>query len=287
LAHANGAKTGIFASLDTSGDFPHGMTNIDINDFPGARVEKDWEWWSNFLQREYYSGPGERRGWDAAAADVAAAVELSPGMRVLDLGCGAGEMLYRLAMRGADVVGVEHSASLVDHCRRRAAELGVAAEFVAADMFEWSPNGTFDVVLSLNTSFGYGTDEQNRALVRRIAEWLAPRGVFYLDVATADAAEAFGQWGDDLAGGTFFVDNVYEESMMISAPYWVSPDGETLYYASEPERVRLYERSEIERMMLDAGLEPERLRRAMGRRFDQDDTQMLTTWRSRRVARRA
>lgn len=260
------------------------MTTIDIDDFPGARIEKSWDWWSDFLQREYYSSPSEHAGWDAAAADVAHALELLPGMRVLDLGSGAGEMLYRLAMRGADVVGVEQSATLVGHCRRRAAELGVAATFVDASMFDYAPDAPFEAILSLNTSFGYGSDEQNRDLIGKIAGWLTPGGAFLLDVASADVAESFGQWGDELAGGSLIVDNVYdtETRTMISAPYWMSGDGETLYYAPEPERVRLYRREEIESLMRDAGLRPQRLRRAMGRRFNQDDRQILTTWIARR-----
>lgn len=260
------------------------MDPIDIHDFPGQRIEKDWDWWSHFLQREYYSSPSEGRGWDAAAADIARTLDVRPGIRVLDLGTGAGEMLYRLAMRGANVVGVEQSASLVEHCRLHASELGVAATFVDASMFDFEPDDTFDVVLSLNTSFGYGSDEENRALIGKIARWLKPGGALFLDAASADAAESFGQWGDELAGGTLFVDNTYdvEHRTMISAPYWVSPDEEALYYAAEPERVRLYRREDIESLMIAAGLRPTRLRRAMGRRFNQDDAQILTTWVARR-----
>lgn len=260
------------------------MTTIDINDFHGTRIEKDWDWWSGFLQREYYSNESEKRGWDAAAADVAHVVELEPGMRVLDLGSGGGEMLYRLAMRGADVVGVEQSRTLVEHCRRRAAELGVAATFVEASMFDYDADAPFDVVLSLNTSLGYGSDEQNRDLIRRIARWLEPGGAYLLDVASADAAESFGQWGDELSGGSLIVDNHYDEAerMMVSAPFWLDPEGTTLYFAPEPERVRLYLREEIEELMRETGLQPTRLRRAMGRRFNQDDSQILTTWLARR-----
>lgn len=256
------------------------MTSIDINAFPGERIEKDWDWWSNFLQREYYSGPSEKRGWDAAAIDVASATSMQPGARVLDLGCGAGEMLYRLAMRGADAIGVEQSASLVAHCRSRAIEIGVAATFIDASMFAYEPDTSFDIILSLNTSFGYGSDEQNRALIASIGRWLSPGGVFYLDVASADEAEAFGQWSDDLAGGTFCVDNTYDENerMMISAPYWFADEATALYCAREPERVRLYLREEIEEMLGDAGLHSTRLRRAMGRPFTQDASQMMTTW---------
>ena len=259
--------------------------DVDVNDFPGQRVEQDWDWWSNFLQREYYSSASERRGWDAAAADVARAVDLRPGARVLDLGCGAGEMIYRLALRGADVVGVEQSASLVAHCRTSAAERGVPATFIEASMFDLEPDGTFDVVLSLNTSFGYGSDAQNRELIGRVRQWLRPGGQFYLDVASSDAAEAFGQWGDDLAGGTLIVDNHYDEDerVMISAPYWITSDEQTIYYAREPERVRLYSRAEIEKLFNDCGMEHERLRRAMGRRFNQDESQIMTTWLARRA----
>jgi cyclopropane fatty-acyl-phospholipid synthase-like methyltransferase len=243
-------------------------------------IAKDWDWWSDFLQREYYCGPDEQKGWAAAAQEVAEAIALTPGARLLDMGSGCGEMTIRMALRGADATGVEMSTALVNHCIARAAERGVQARFIAANMFEFEPDAPLDVILSLNTSFGYGSDEQNRALIAKFGAWLAPGGVLYLDVVTADAAEEFGEWGDTVAGGRLIVNNTYDrdEQMMISQPFWIAPDYETVYAATSPEQVRIYSRADLEQMMRAAGLEPRRLKHAMGRGYDQDDDEMVTTW---------
>jgi SAM-dependent methyltransferase len=247
----------------------------------GPRVEvRDWDWWSWFLQREYYGNELEQRTWERAASDVATAVKLEPGMRVLDLGSGCGEMVLRLALRGTEVTGIEHSTALVEHCRQVAHRRGIPAEFVAANMFSYRPEHSFDLILSLNTSFGYGTDEQNRALIASVGRWLSPGGRFYLDLITADHAEEFGHWTDTVSGGTLIVDNTYdvENRRMTSYPTWITPDDSLAFTAMEPEVVQLYLRKDLEEMMREAGLEPRRLDRAMGRRFTQDDEQMLTTW---------
>lgn len=232
------------------------------------------------MQREYYGNPDEGPAWENVARSLARQLDISPGTDVLDLGSGCGEVVMRLAMMGARAVGVERSEPLVIHCARTAAERGVVAQFVAADMFTFQPQTTFDVVLSLNTSFGYGNHQQNGELLRNISRWLKPGGKLYLDTFTADNAESFGTWSDALAGGTFVVENSWEpeRSVMISHPAWIAPDQETVYYAEGPEVVRLYLRQELEQMMADAGLRPRRLQRAMGRRFRQDDTDMHTTW---------
>ncbi len=244
------------------------------------RVVKDWNWWSSFLQREYYASPQEMRGWETTSRAIARDLNISPGDSVMDLGSGCGEVVLRLALRGAHAVGVERSGELVAYCRRTAAERGVVAEFAAADMFEYEPTAKFDAILSLNTSFGYGSDEQNRDLIRKIGRWLKPGGRFHFDLFTADNAEPFGEWNDDLAGGRLIVDNSYDQPTrtMTSHPAWIAPDNETVYYADRPERIMLYERNDLEEMMRDAGMIPRRLNRAMGRRFAQTDDQMYTTW---------
>jgi SAM-dependent methyltransferase len=257
----------------------------DISFIQGEYIEKDWDWWSNFLQREYYGAADELDAWKATAVSIAHELELGPGTRMLDLGSGCGEIVLQLALRGVDAMGVEQSTSLVEHCRDLARRRGVAAAFVAADMFAFEPDGLFDAVISINTSLGYGTDEQNRALIARIGSWLKPGGRFFCDLISSDCAEAFGTWSDEVAGGRFLVDNSYdaENRVMTSHPTWVSPDETTVYTATSPEVVRLYSRADMEEMMRAAGMVPRRLDRAMGRKFVQDDGQMLTTWSARKV----
>ena len=52
-------------------------------------------------------------------------IGVSPGQRVLDLGCGDGTTALPMAQRGADVLGVDIARNLVDAGNRRAAAAGL------------------------------------------------------------------------------------------------------------------------------------------------------------------
>ena len=57
----------------------------------------------------------------AKLEEVLELLALEPGARVIDLGCGKGELLRRLAARyEIRAVGVDRSASLLEEARRRA-----------------------------------------------------------------------------------------------------------------------------------------------------------------------
>ncbi len=59
-----------------------------------------------------------------------------PGERVLDLFCGLGNFALPIAACGADVIGIEGHAGLVERARRNAAANGLVAQFQVADLFE-------------------------------------------------------------------------------------------------------------------------------------------------------
>ena len=63
--------------------------------------------------------------------DLFDAAELRPGMSVLDLACGHGELANRLAARGCQVTGLDSSAVFLDRARAEAAAAGVSADYVA------------------------------------------------------------------------------------------------------------------------------------------------------------
>jgi SAM-dependent methyltransferase len=93
-------------------------------------------------------GPGE---WDRRYGDTdlmwsagpnATVRDLVSGMRpgrALDLACGEGRNALWLAERGWEVTGVDFSQVAVDRAARLAAERGLAARFVRADLAEWTP----------------------------------------------------------------------------------------------------------------------------------------------------
>ena len=69
------------------------------------------------------------------------------GLRVLDIGCGAGQLTSALIDRGATVIGIDVSPRMIDIARRR---LGDAAVFDVADLTEplGFESGSFDLVVA-------------------------------------------------------------------------------------------------------------------------------------------
>ncbi|MGR3494453.1 magnesium protoporphyrin IX methyltransferase [Citreimonas sp.] len=94
------------------------------------------------------------------------------GARVLDAGCGAGQATAELAARGAEVVAVDISPSLVAIAERRLPEgLRGRVAFSAGDML--SPAlGSFDHVIAMDSLIYY-----SRADIRAAIEGLAARTV--------------------------------------------------------------------------------------------------------------
>jgi 23S rRNA (uracil1939-C5)-methyltransferase len=59
-----------------------------------------------------------------------------PGERIADLFCGIGNFALPIAARGAQVIGFEGSALLVERARENAAANGLVAQFEVADLFK-------------------------------------------------------------------------------------------------------------------------------------------------------
>jgi cyclopropane fatty-acyl-phospholipid synthase-like methyltransferase len=77
------------------------------------------------------------------------ALQLTPGMRVLDVGCGPGRHALALARRGVEVVGVDIAQSFVDLGNAAAIKEGVSASFVVGDARTLTYSREFDAVISL------------------------------------------------------------------------------------------------------------------------------------------
>ena len=78
------------------------------------------------------------------------------GLRVLDAGCGTGALAVEAARRGADVLAIDISPSLVDMARERAPQdLGAGSiTFAVGDMLD-PALGTFDHVVAMDSLIHY------------------------------------------------------------------------------------------------------------------------------------
>jgi SAM-dependent methyltransferase len=108
----------------------------------------------------------------ATVDDLIELAGLAPGNRVLEIGCGTGQLTVPLAERGAEVVAVEVGPRLAEIARRKTARFDLV-EVVVADFEEWPlPPRPFDLVVAA-TSF-HSLDPRTR--VARCAAACGPTG---------------------------------------------------------------------------------------------------------------
>src|SRR5205814_2730658 len=107
-------------------------------------------------------------------AHLLALLPSAHGRRVLDLGCGAGQLSQHLAKGGAtEVIGVDVSERMLGLARAEFSHPKVTYVRVAIEDAGFRA-GQFDLVVSV-LAFHYVEDYAG--LMRRIAGWLAPGGV--------------------------------------------------------------------------------------------------------------
>lgn len=110
---------------------------------------------------------------------IAAVVDASaprPGMTVVDLGCGGGQLSLPLAERGAVVTAVDISPKMIETLREKARELGldVTARVSAVQSVAFAAE-SLDLVVT-NYAMHHLRDDEKAATVRAAAVWLRPGG---------------------------------------------------------------------------------------------------------------
>jgi tellurite methyltransferase len=151
---------------------------------------------------------------------------ITPGMRILDAGCGHGRNLVYLLREGYEVFGADADAQAVDHVRSLARKFAPAlpasnfrVEAVEQMSFE---DGCADVVIS-NTVFHFADDDGHfEAMLLGSWRVLKPGGLFFCRLASLIGME-----------------NQFE---CIAGRRYRSPDGAERYLVDEALLVSLTER---------------------------------------------
>jgi trans-aconitate 2-methyltransferase len=111
------------------------------------------------------------------AADLLARVALRSPARIVDLGCGPGNATALLAARwpDADLVGVDSAPAMLETARASS----VRAEWLEADIADWTPAAPVDLVFS-NAALQWLPDHQ--MLLPRLLGHLRPGGVLAIQM---------------------------------------------------------------------------------------------------------
>lgn len=124
-----------------------------------------------------------RTGW--IAERVAAAGLAWPGLRLLDVGCGAGLAAEEFARRGASVTAIDASAEAIAAARLHAEQGGLAIDYRIAAPEDLAAEGArFDVVVALEV-IEHVADRD--AFLAAVAALTRPAGLVFLSTLNRTA----------------------------------------------------------------------------------------------------
>jgi len=152
---------------------------VEESSVPWYEDDKLWE----IMEPVMFSGA--RIAYTSNEVDaIKSLCRIAPDEIVLDLCCGVGRHSLEFARRGHKVVGVDRTRMYLEKARTVANEENLPIEFVLDDMRTFYRKNTFDIVLSMFTSFSYFEDHEEQMLVlRNIYVSLRPGGRFILESA--------------------------------------------------------------------------------------------------------
>jgi SAM-dependent methyltransferase len=194
---------------------------IDRMDDPKQIVARGYD----RIAERYAAWTGESWEGDRARFGGLLFERLPPGAAVLDLGCGAGVPVARTLATRFTVTGVDLSPRSIALARRNVP----TATFLVADMAALDfPPQRFDAVVAFYAII-HLPREEHPALLRAIAGWLRPGGLF---VAAMGARES---------------DAWYEEDWLGAPMYWSHYDGAANLRLIESAGLRLLQSEETTR----------------------------------------
>lgn len=118
-------------------------------------------------------------------------LQVSPGARILDLGCGPGRHTAAFAELGYRVTGVDLTISYLKLSQERTRSIEGEVELAQQGMLRFKRETAFDGAVSLLTSFGYCEDVEDDLLVlRNIHDSLRPGGRVLIDIMGTEVIAA-------------------------------------------------------------------------------------------------
>jgi SAM-dependent methyltransferase len=116
---------------------------------------------------------------------------MSPGQRVLVLGCGTGPDACHFAESGLRVTGIDISPTAIGLANKQAANRGLDVTWIVGDACDLSRTGRFDMVFDAHMLHCLALAPDRTALIRSVAGALVAGGRFIIATMIADEATIF------------------------------------------------------------------------------------------------
>lgn len=96
--------------------------------------------------------------------------------RVLDFGCGLGNLAMAAAECGCSVLALDASPTAIEHLRQRAADADLSVEAIEADLRNYRIDGDFDCIVSIGLLMFFDCAAAERVLAM-LQEQVRPGGI--------------------------------------------------------------------------------------------------------------
>ena len=103
-------------------------------------------------------------------------------MTILDLGCGPGIYLEKLAGLGHHCTGIDFSKNSISYARDQANEKGLDIRYINQNYLELDFEDQFDLVIMIYTDLGVLLPEEREELLDKIYRALKHKGIFIFDL---------------------------------------------------------------------------------------------------------
>jgi SAM-dependent methyltransferase len=175
--------------------------------------DNDWfiDWFNSPFYYKLYADPGRVEA-GTFTRKLAGYLDLKPGSRVLDIGCGLGHQSRLLATMDLDISGIDSALYAVDSALLHE---GPNLHFFLHDIRLPFWGNYFDAAINLFTRFGYfRTRREHESSIRTISRSLIPGGIFVIDYLNVHYAEEhfIPQVSKNIEGTSYQIRNWVHES---------------------------------------------------------------------------